>query len=144
MTDGRMDRQLAQGKHWPGHGLVWALKPGQQEAGAWLQGVGLTWGRGRQGLQWGQGSAVYIRRKGTRGREEDWACGWERQLLAVRLLARCGDRLPHSAWVGPMVGRESVSARTLPVYVLGICHQRATCAAPVLLYTLPLAPKGQK
>lgn len=98
MTDGRMDRQLAQGKHWPGQGLVWALKPGQQEAGAWLQGTGLTWGRGRQGLQWGQGSAVYIRRKGTRGREEDWACGWERQPLAVWLLARCGEGLPHLAW----------------------------------------------
>lgn len=23
-----MDRQLAQGKHWPGRGPVWALKPG--------------------------------------------------------------------------------------------------------------------
>lgn len=22
MTDGQMDRQLAQGKHWPGHGLM--------------------------------------------------------------------------------------------------------------------------
>lgn len=78
-----MDKQLTQGKHWPEHSPVWALKPGQQEAGAWLQGWGLTWDRGRQGLQWGQGSAVYIRRKGTRGREEGWACGWERQLLAV-------------------------------------------------------------
>lgn len=97
MTDGRMDRQLAQGKHGPGHGLMWALKPGQQEAGAWLQGMGLTWGRGRQGLQWGQGSAVYIRRKGTGGREEGWACGWERQLLAVWLLARCRERLLHLA-----------------------------------------------
>lgn len=93
-TDRRMDKQLAQGKQWPGHGLVWALKPGQQEAGAWLQGRGLTWGKGRQGLQWGQGSAVYIRRKGTGGREEGWACGWERQLLAVWLLAICEEGLP--------------------------------------------------
>lgn len=98
MTDGRMDKRLAQGKHWPGRGPVWALKPGQQEAGAWLQGRGLTWGKGRQGLQWGQGSAVYIRRKGTRGREEGWACGWERQLLAVWLLARCGEGLPQNAY----------------------------------------------
>lgn len=101
MTHGRMDKQLAQGKHWPGHGLVWALKPGQQEAGAWLQGMGLTWGRGRQGLQWGQGSAVYIRRKGTRGREEGWACGWERQLLAVWLLARCGEGRPQRLGPNP-------------------------------------------
>lgn len=73
---------------------MWALKPGQQKAGSWLQGRGLTWDRGRQGLQWGQGSAVYIRRKGTGDREEGLACGWERQLLAVWLLALCGEGLP--------------------------------------------------
>lgn len=111
MTDGQMDKRLTQGKHWPGHGLVWALKPGQQEAGAWLQCRGLTWGRGRQGLQWGQGSAVYIRRKGTRGREEGWACGWERQLLAVWLLARHREGLPYLAR----------QALTHPVRQMGLC-----------------------
>lgn len=38
VTDRQIDKQLTQGKHWLEHSPVWALKPGQQEAGAWLQG----------------------------------------------------------------------------------------------------------